>query len=386
MEKLLQEVNNIIRENDRRQDLAYKNGESFNLISVMQMEWDETKTHSRILADLLNPNGSHGQGSIFLEKFLCLSESLQELDLELSKVHVIVEKNIGKIDSHYQHGGRIDIVIEAGDKAIIIENKINAPDQKNQLLRYQRYADQTYRDGYRIIYLNKFGTPASDYSTGNKLSDDDYLQLGYSTDILNWLEVCQSYSKDKPRIFDVLEQYKEAINLITDHSMDDISLEQLLNLLTKKENIWATSQILLNENAILNSALSQYVWNPIKEWAESKGYMFVADDEGCQVYTPEWKEHSLYLTTDRKIWDDLYIGVYHYADTKPLPKKNRFQLDFFDEKPLELWPLGWKYLPEQIRSFGFHNMQSIVNGDVVTYFIGSFNEVLRELESHHIDL
>ena len=66
MEKLLQEVNDIIRENERRQDLSYKNGESFNLISVMQMEWDETKTHSRILADLLNPNGSHGQGTIFL--------------------------------------------------------------------------------------------------------------------------------------------------------------------------------------------------------------------------------------------------------------------------------------------------------------------------------
>lgn len=386
MEKLLQEVNDIIRENERRQDLSYKNGESFNLISVMQMEWDETKTHSRILADLLNPNGSHGQGPIFLEKFLCLSESLQDLNLDLSKVQVIVEKNIGKIDSHYQHGGRIDIVIEAGDKAVIIENKINAPDQKNQLLRYQRYADCTYRGGYRIIYLNKFGTPASDYSTGNKLSDDDYLQLGYNDDILNWLEDCQSYSKDKPRIFDVLEQYKEAIKLITDQSMDDISQEQLLNLLTKKENILAASQIFLNENAILNSALSQYVWNPIKEWAESKQYIFVADEEGCQVYTPEWKEHSLYLTTDRKIWDDLYIGVYHYADSKPLPKKDRIQLEFFDEKPLELWPLGWKYLPEKIRSFGFHNMQSIVNGDVVTYFIDSFNEVMRELENHHIDL
>lgn len=386
MENFLQEVNDIIRENERRRDSSYKSGESFNLISVMQMEWDETKTHSRILADLLNPQGSHGQGFIFLEKFLCLSKALQDLNLDLSKAQVIVEKNIGKIDSRYQHGGRIDIVIEAGDKAIIIENKINAPDQKNQLLRYQRYADCTYRDGYQIIYLNKFGDPASDFSTGNKLSDNDYLRLGYSTDILNWLEDCQSYSKDKPRIFDVLEQYKEAIKLITDQSMDDISQQQLLNLLTQKENILAASQIFLNENAILNSALSQYVWNPIKEWAESKQYIFVADEEGCQVYTPEWKEHSLYLTTDRKIWDDLYIGVYHYADSKPLPKKDRFQLEFFDEKPLELWPLGWKYLPEKIRSFGFHNMQSIVNGDVVTYFIDSFNEVMRELENHHIDL
>ena len=203
---------------------------------------------------------------------------------------------------------------------------------------------------------------------------------------MNWLEDCQSVLKDKSRIFEVLEQYKEAINLITNQSMDDISQKQLINLLTKKENILAATQIILNESEIMNNALSQYIWNPIKEWAESKQYIFVADEEGCQVYPPEWKEHSLYLTTERKIWDDLYIGVYHYADSKPLPKKDRIQLEFFDEKPLALWPLGWKYLPEKIRSFGFHNMQSIVNGDVVTYFIDSFNEVMRELESHHVDL
>lgn len=386
MEKFLQEVNDIIRENERRRDSSYKSGESFNLISVMQMEWDETKTHSRILADLLNPQGSHGQGFIFLEKFLCLSKALQDLNLDLSKAQVIVEKNIGKIDSRYQHGGRIDIVIEAGDKAIIIENKINAPDQKNQLLRYQRYADCTYRDGYQIIYLNKFGDPASDFSTGNKLSDNDYLQLGYSTDILNWLEDCQSVLKDKSRIYEVLEQYKEAINLITNQSMDDISQTQLINLLTKKENILAATQIILNESDIMNNALSQYIWNPIKEWAESNQYIFVKDGDGCQVYIPEWKGHSLYLISDEKTWDNLYIGIYHYANTKPLPKKDRILLDFFDEKPLKDWPFGWKYLPDHIRSWDFHNMQNIVNGAVVSYYIDSFNEILRELKSHHVDL
>ena len=119
---------------------------------------------------------------------------------------------------------------------------------------------------------------------------------------------------------------------------------------------------------------------------ESNQYIFVKDGDGCQVYIPEWKGHSLYLTSDEKTWDNLYIGIFHYANTKPLSKKDRIWLDFFDEKPSKYWPFGWKYLPEHIRSWDFHNMQNIVDGVVVSYYIDSFNEILRELKSHHVDL
>lgn len=40
-------------------------GENFNLISLLGMERDEVRTHSRIVGDLLNPKGSHGQGGVF---------------------------------------------------------------------------------------------------------------------------------------------------------------------------------------------------------------------------------------------------------------------------------------------------------------------------------
>ena len=47
-------------------------GENFNVFSILQMESAEVKTHSAIIAELLNPQGSHSQGTLFLKLFLQL--------------------------------------------------------------------------------------------------------------------------------------------------------------------------------------------------------------------------------------------------------------------------------------------------------------------------
>jgi len=98
------------------------NGTSFNPLSRLKI--DETM-HSRILGDLLNPNGTHGQRNMFLSPFLenlGIPESTGEL------WHVTVET------------GRVDILIwrnHPEKSAVIIENKSNAAgDQPNQIYRY----------------------------------------------------------------------------------------------------------------------------------------------------------------------------------------------------------------------------------------------------------
>ena len=47
-----------------------QSGEDFNIFSVMSMESDEVFTHSALLAELLNPSGSHGLGSAPLKLFV----------------------------------------------------------------------------------------------------------------------------------------------------------------------------------------------------------------------------------------------------------------------------------------------------------------------------
>lgn len=81
--------------------------------------------HSRILGDLLNPRGSHGQGALFLKIFL---EKIGYPDPPAEGWHVSVET------------GRVDILLwrhHPEKSAIIIENKSNnAGDQLNQIYRY----------------------------------------------------------------------------------------------------------------------------------------------------------------------------------------------------------------------------------------------------------
>lgn len=44
--------------------------EDFNIFSILRMETDEVNTHSRFIAELLNPKGIHFQGEVFLELFI----------------------------------------------------------------------------------------------------------------------------------------------------------------------------------------------------------------------------------------------------------------------------------------------------------------------------
>jgi hypothetical protein len=97
-------------------------GTSFNPLS--QIRIGET-SHSRLLGNLLNPRGSHGQGTLFLDVFLRrIGYPVPETD----SWNVTVET------------GRVDILIWRNTpekSAIIIENKSNnAADQLNQIYRY----------------------------------------------------------------------------------------------------------------------------------------------------------------------------------------------------------------------------------------------------------
>ena len=121
---------------------------------MIELTSDEVRLHSKFLAELLNPKGSHGQGSKFLDLFIQQFD-IKNVDSETSKVSV--EESIG--NKTPTTGGRIDILIEDTNKhTIIIENKIYASDQENQLLRYYNYSrDNIFyflrRTGYEAVTM-----------------------------------------------------------------------------------------------------------------------------------------------------------------------------------------------------------------------------------------
>lgn len=89
--QLLNEIQTISESYKR---VAEATGENFNIFSVLQMESDEVKTHSRFLAELLNPKGSHGQKDVFLKKFI---ERFGIEKFDTSNAKVDVEFFIGQV-------------------------------------------------------------------------------------------------------------------------------------------------------------------------------------------------------------------------------------------------------------------------------------------------
>lgn len=198
------------------------NGSNFNLFKIIDLTTDEVRLHSQIIAELLNPKGSHGQGPKFLEKFI-KSTGTQGILQDLEKVNVVVEFSIGPVTS--TTGGRIDILLrDQMNNLLIIENKIYAGDQENQLLRYFNFAKSIEVKGghFAIIYLTLFEKAASDYSLGNTLTHDDYISISYQQTIIDWLESCIKSISNVPNVSVGIDHYLKLIKHLTyqDYSME----------------------------------------------------------------------------------------------------------------------------------------------------------------------
>ena len=130
--KLLNDTSRIIK---HQKEIAILKGETFNVFSILKMEHRENETHSAFVGEILNPKGSHGLGTIFLERFL---EQLDIQDhIEIASAEVKLEEPLSKRDDIKVSGGRVDIFIKDGNgKTICIENKIYASDQNVQIARY----------------------------------------------------------------------------------------------------------------------------------------------------------------------------------------------------------------------------------------------------------
>ena len=163
----------------------------FNLVDIMNP--DENKI-SDIIAELLNPNGKHGQGEIFLKKFLEVlrefvnPEWLSPESLELSCVTVDREHTTTE-------SRRIDIFLRFSEGITVgIENKPWAGEQKNQLEDYVGYLREISEKGkFLLIYLDGWGREATSIKSELKeelKKEGKFVELSYRRFLIPWLKEC----------------------------------------------------------------------------------------------------------------------------------------------------------------------------------------------------
>ncbi len=197
---------------DKHDALAAATGQSFNLFKILDCERDEVKTHSAILAELLDPNGSHGQGAVFArlfaERFKIPTDGIESAG---------VRREVTISD-----GSRVDILLQTDDMCIVVENKIHAKDRSNQLERYHMHARQWPR--FRVIYLTLHGEDPSDGSLG-KLDQGDVLCISYEVDVLAWLDDCIKEVVRVPQIREIVAQYQTLLRKLTGQSTGELVME-----------------------------------------------------------------------------------------------------------------------------------------------------------------
>lgn len=137
---------------------------------------------SKIVADLLDPSGAHGQGSSFLEQFIEMvgpAGWLADLAVPLDFIGVRVVRE-RKIDD----GGRLDVSIEFGlqgpDSACIaIENKPYAADGEAQIADYLAFLRRRYGRRFLLVYLSPHGGRPSNESLPEGTCEDGLATMSY---------------------------------------------------------------------------------------------------------------------------------------------------------------------------------------------------------------
>lgn len=228
IEMLLKEVSHISREYEK---MAKLSGENFNIFRTLNLATAEVRLHSAILAEFLNPKGSHGQDDLFLDLFV---KQFEITDFDTKKANAELEKYTGRINSDYTEGGYIDIFITNDAlECIIIENKINAGDQPNQLLRYYNAYPKA-----RLFYLTRDGCPPSDYSTnGGELGEEKYKIISYKYDIIKWLEACKKEAVSLPIIRETITQYINHLKSLTGQTTMEKMKDEIKKLIRKNPEI-----------------------------------------------------------------------------------------------------------------------------------------------------
>jgi PD-(D/E)XK nuclease superfamily len=199
-------------------------GVSFNVFNILRIDRYEVKTHSPMLAELLNPKGSHGQGSIFLRHF-CSAVGVTEFDTESASV--TTERHIGPKTEI--SGGRIDIQIssKAGDR-IIIENKIDASEETNQLGRYREYSQSAY-----LFFLTLSGEASREAGEANAPRAKP---ISYRSDIMRWLEACRKEAANAPTVRETITQYIQLIQQLTNQNTNTRMSQELTDAVLQNEN------------------------------------------------------------------------------------------------------------------------------------------------------
>ncbi|MDO9051764.1 MAG: PD-(D/E)XK nuclease family protein [Methylotenera sp.] len=249
---------------------------------------------SRCVASLLNPTGTHGQGSLFLEDFLKRIDKdlfLTELDNHWTGVEV-KGCQVG-LEKQANGQRRIDVYLRFKNGEIIgIENKPWAWDQKDQLKDYAQFIEKEAKcRKWLLIYLSNNDPTNSEYSINKEQREKleksgNFIWLDYS-ELIEWFEYCSQKSKALVvRVF--IEELAKFTRMKINGALDMSEEKEIKNIILKsKENIESAFHISKAIKAAKVDLLEKLRID-LNESLTTNRFVFLWDEQ----MTNEWKSYT----------------------------------------------------------------------------------------------
>ena len=303
--QLLNGVTDIIK---RYEEEWQKTGEKYNLFKVARIAHKEVII-CRVLADLMNPQGKHGQGSRYLKLFWKAIKLPGSIALNPDHTRVTTEHSTDK-------NRRIDIVLEDGKIFVPIEVKIRAGDQPNQIADYFECA-QPKNGGVEVpvLYLTLDGHEPAD---AEKVKGK-YVKLSFKDNVLPWLEACARENTPETTI-PVRENLRQLIAAVKSlcGQMEDAEMEDaIFKLITKNDDSVQAALAICGAAGLFDQKVKEQFKGPIttlvKKVFPDAEYEPEGTDNWYSIDIPiKQGKYNLWVNYD---WKGLLVGE-RSADVK----------------------------------------------------------------------
>lgn len=375
VKRLINDVHHILQEEKIKKEESLRRGERFNMFQVCGVDHYEIM-HSAIIASFLNPKGNHGQKDKYLKTFISIVDD--ETGIETSSCSVYTE--------YVTNEGRIDILIEdKKGKAIIIENKVYAADQWEQLKRYDEFSKGKYGDGnYAIYYL----TLNKHYASKDSGDGIKYIRISYKEHILKWIEDCTMESATTPLIRETLIQYRNHIKQLTNQDMDTINKEALIDTMIKNpEEIAALFSM---QEDYKRRAFDKFVKPAFEDFCKEDNLIYgecnlfeYGKEKGFYFRKSEWNVFAIWVYTAKRSNSGFFWAISNYQGEAIELEPSSY---YIGGKKELLWPYGSANLDRYGNWDDMNTVAAMIKGDFANYIIEIVRQALKDIEDRNVPM
>lgn len=346
---------------------------------------------SRILAWLLNPQGSHEQGAVFLDEFMRWLDLDDEWRRDLDSAKVILEAPtiVAK------RVGYLDVLVRLKGRMLAIENKPAAVDQPEQVRRYLADLSSRRLDAYCLVYLSGSGRAPSDKSVGEDefgaaVAAGTLRVQGYAA-IADWMNACMPRCA-APSVSAMLDGIKKHVLREFAGVTDIKQAEQVADRVVGSEDMLDSALALLEAGPLIKERLIAILIKQVEDlirmkrgWSICRSDLGPTNNSGLIIGLTRATSVGFGIQFDRSDYQWLFYGV-NSVDGRPLPRgvKKSIQCLVGTTNGTQMWPV-WKQVGPNDKFFpmsktiGREFWMGLRDGSVARMLVDFVEEVERAL-------